>query len=74
MNTSRERSPVLTEIKRVLGRLRETLTGRVEQAYTERDAKGATGEAQSYAAGEAHAYGVAEGDVRRAEKEQQQEA
>ena len=62
---------MLTKVKRVLGRLRMTLSGRVEQAYEDRDAEGASATARSYAAGEAHAYGVAEEDVLRAEKDEE---
>jgi len=60
---------LLDQLKRVLGRLRATVSGRADQAYTDRDAEGASDEAQIYAAGEAHAYSVAEDDVRKAQRD-----
>jgi hypothetical protein len=66
--------PVLNDLRRALGRLRETLSNRAEQAYTDRDAKDSTDYARNFAAGEAHAYGIAEMDVRDAQKERDNEA
>ena len=59
---------MLDELKTTLRRLRETIAARAEKAYGDRDAAEHQSHAQSYAAGESHAYGVAEDDVRRAEK------
>lgn len=65
---------MLSDVRRALGRLRETLSNRAEQAYTDRDAEDITADARNFAAGEAHAYGIAERDVRDAQKERDNEA
>ena len=60
-------------VRRALGRLRETLWNRTEQAYADRDSEGNTDYARTFAAGEAHAYGIAEMDVRDAQNERDNE-
>ena len=61
---------MLDQLKRVLDRLRATVSGRADQAYADRDDEGASDEAQMYASGEAHAYSVAEEDVRKAQRDE----
>ena len=64
---------MLEDAKTVLERLRKSLAAMTEKAYSDRDAAKGQSEAETYAAGESHAYGLAEDEVRKAERANEQE-
>ncbi len=60
---------MISRLKEILDRLRDSLSAKAENAYKERDEAQQDSRAESYSAGEAHAYGVSADEVREAEKE-----